>query len=134
MTLTTTIEEIKGEKFTVVWHIKPEVIAKDFKPNAVDMPDGNVILLDTFVPIATALRALPRNPTPKDAPLLYAYASHGIEAQYGYIDHTGEDCMLAADNGGYALLDWVLRKQYKVAFEEAIDSEGNRIDVAIEDN
>lgn len=132
--LKVTKETINGKLCTVIWHSpEPRQGCLDdvlWGYNGVGEIYSNYYGHEH---IATALPALTRNPTPEDAPLLYRYASEGIEVQYGYTDHTGEHCLLAADNGGYAALDWVLGKQYKVGFEKAVDKDDNRIDVAILD-
>lgn len=73
------IEEINGEKYTAVWHIKqyerPVVPEYFWCP----MDNGSRRVLTPWgTRVATALPALPRHPKPEDAPLLYLYMAEGI--------------------------------------------------------
>jgi hypothetical protein len=113
----TTIEEINGVKHTVVWHsdmrigywincglfyVKTlsHVEIKDEEPNSVSQKH-----------VATALPALPRNPTADDAELLHFYAAHGLTATYEHEDGRDYD---------------------QREINCAIDKQGNRVEIAIE--
>lgn len=78
-----TIETINGKKYTVVWHVN---MSDNYKRRELTwMPLKNGCLINHLwgitleaTHIATALSALPRQPKPEDAPLLYLYMSEGI--------------------------------------------------------
>jgi hypothetical protein len=81
----TTIEQIKGEPYTVVWH-KPQGWAEsiDCDTKDIKLADGSYIRLAAYMGahVATALPALPKKPTEKHAELLHLYAARGLIAMF----------------------------------------------------
>lgn len=87
-----------------------------------------------IVYIITALPALPRNPTPEDAPLFSVYESHGL---FAIIDVGGDGDLIQPSNisgklyitegwNDYRLVDGVDSVAY------VSDKDGNRVEIAIE--
>lgn len=89
------------------------------------------------------LPPLPRHPIQKDAPLLHRYASEGL-----YVEIEGRNCGLDAgyyhqeaspfegynrQDGTWSLEDGYIDDEPKIT-GYAIDAEGNRHDIAIEEN
>lgn len=130
-----TVETIGGKKCTVVWHKESKLCDEWIRANS-----GGLLLVRKTVAspyvgydhIATALPALPRNPTPDDARLLYRYMAEGIEAVYGYKDHTGEDCAISAATN-LDSLEWIISKNYKISLKHTLMN-GQPCDVAIDDS
>lgn len=118
MTQTTSIETIGGKLFTVIWH---ELDAKKALESGADMSwydmhVGAMLLSndpDRFAAkyVATALPALPRNPTQGDARLLHAYAAQGvyirgINADGQEIRFIPEEDGIMLDNESGGIGDW----------------------------
>lgn len=122
----TSIEEINGKKYTVVWYWNT---LRTFEQT---LRDGSIIFGDALGDhIATALPALPRNPKPEDAPLLYRYAAEGIWAQI--VDHGDKSVKDWPQRGEFTQLHPDLWVKRDIQIYEAIDKDGNTIDIAIEE-
>lgn len=87
-----TIEKINGVPHTVVWHGKPNNPLSDWQYGALGTRVMFCMLHGkrNYRIMATALPPLPRHPTEADAPLLFAYASHGIEVWATRTDFVGK--------------------------------------------
>ena len=123
MTRKITKETINGAEFTVVWHkgyidrecfLSPVVADYGFIFPVYDKIESNKRSLE-----ATALPALPRNPKPEDAPLLYRYMAEGITPVCNY---EGD------------LIDAIYKQWPHLEITHAIDSQtGERVEIAITD-
>lgn len=112
----TSIEKIKGKRYTVVWH-SPKV--DEYVPER--LVGGCIIYIsETCEHIATALPALPRHPKPEDAQLLYRYMAEGVEPWLCYMSEYYDIS---------AVVDSI-----DVEITHATDTKGNKIEVAIEEN
>ncbi len=79
------IEEIQGKKYTVVWH---EEDLHGYRVKAITV--GYVLFCcNRTAHLATALPALPRNPKPEHAALLYRYMAEGFEIGFDKNFHSG---------------------------------------------
>lgn len=118
----TTIETINGKKYTVVWH--DGALSGFFSNGVVTDPLGCKYAYNHQLEVsATGLPALPRHPNPEDAPLLYRYASEGLFPA-GTMGGRFNDCAaIAYLVGGNALPEMT----------HAIDKDGNKVEVAIEE-
>lgn len=133
-----TIEEINGEKYTVVWHGSPE---RTPEPRQwFEMPDGTFILLVLEFDggancYATALPALPRHPKPEDAPLLYRYMAEIIDITIKQTNND-PDCLDFVGLFSEGAEEWfITTDEYKVEITHAINSDtGERVEVAIKEN
>lgn len=130
-----TIEEIDGQKMTVVWRDDP---ASMFWDDAYFIGVDELGCRSGFSEKGdlqyTAIPALPRKPEPEDARLLYRYMAEGIEVVYSYKDHCGEACAISAASN-LDSLEWCVSKQYRIELKHAINSEtGERVEIAIKEN
>lgn len=119
----TTIESINGKQYTVVWHDA----VQSFNGTMTATHSGFVWHIGSKC-VATLLPALPRYPKPEDARLLYRYMAEGIEPKGnvwigGSIEHESYSVR--------GILNAV-RIGQQTEITHALDSDGNRIEVAIE--
>jgi hypothetical protein len=130
----TTIEEIAGKKYTVVWHgSHTSFFDEDHHAfcDWIDLNNGVVVYLSNNEHIATALPALPRKPKPEDARLLHLYAAHGITpmgkrgAIYPARTYRDDATIVEENDEEIYLID--------IETIDATDSEGNCVKVAIGD-
>lgn len=133
----TSIETINGKLCTVIHSDEPKPLGRNIFTKAYPSPFGYNIYGNYMIEVegrwenpllATALFALPRNPTPEDAPLLYRYASEGIRiiATVGLGKKSLPDAFIASL---IHLHDG--REHYTIT--HAVDNHGNRVEVAIHD-
>jgi hypothetical protein len=96
----TTIENIKGTDYTVVWYEDVEVkeVAKANGIHWVDACVGYIGLIAyEYTCGATALPPLPRHPKPGDARLLYRYMAEGLMPKLRLIDSDGNATPVKSD-------------------------------------
>jgi hypothetical protein len=141
-----TIEEINSELCTIIWSIAPsqhDTCETLVYPNKHGYQFNDI---DSERHVATALRALPRNPKPEDAALLYRYVSEGLilvgsngSGEFFIQPHWNNADQWKAPNQMILEYDSVTGDSYTgtewgevVEITHAIDSEGNKINVAIE--
>lgn len=131
----TTIEEINGEKFTVVIH--NEKLWSGYKTRKNQKMDFKLVennqgfsLNIAAITIATILKPLPRHPKPDDARLLYRYMAEGIRpfaiAQTPKGLPLGSWCGMGVLEAAEASRNM----EIKYGFNDADE----KIEVAIEDN
>lgn len=135
----TSIETINGKLCTIVWHgynpIK-NTIGRRFAT----LHGGTFAVFkdaDCLDHIATAIPALPRNPKPKDAPLLYRYASEGL--MVWWTDNDEEKPRTCAWVINMHLVNYNQLVEHtnltrRMEITHAVDSEGNKVEVAINNN
>lgn len=100
---------------------------------------GKVIHEDDLIYTLTILPALPRNPKPEDAPLLYRYMAEGIEAISTLYDDGAERFVNNVDF--LTMLSQLKHYGNKevdgggmyIQITHAIDVDGNKLEVAIHD-
>jgi len=122
-----TIEEIKGKKYTVVWHAN---MSKNYMRSELTwLPLKNGCLInypwEAATQIATALPALPRNPKPSDAALIWRYMAEGILPMLRGVD-TFYPAFFAVDDKGL----WDAGETIKISHAT---HNGERVKIAITD-
>lgn len=126
-----TTEEINGQKMTVVWHTdKFRLWAHIGRDVGIDWKQGVDGCCYWFSQepaycIATALPALPRNPKPEDAKLLYRYMAEGI-ALRTIVDKKYKQ------SGALLFLALELESRSQIEITHAT-FEGERVEVAIKE-
>jgi hypothetical protein len=134
------IETINGKMYTVIHHHKCEFFGlSPLIEMELGYIKGDEYKDGVFRAMMTALPALPRYPKPLDAKLLYAYAAHGI---YTWMDDGDGRCGRFIGYGGAGKEGdvWDVRNKWThglraglTEITHALDDQGNRVDVAIEE-
>lgn len=124
------VEEINGRKCTVIRYRK----SKSTPEAWFFMPDGVALLL--FIErdggancYAVALPALPRHPKPEDAQKLYAYMKEGLRPFAVAMTKKGQPMGSWCGDG---VIQAATASRF-MKITHAIDPEGNRVEIAIED-
>lgn len=128
----TTIENINGADYTVVWHDVHPTDSHSFADSLIWVKLQMGWMASGTKHIATALPALPRHPKPEDAALLYRYMAEGIEVIYRWVRDpemkSAWTPICASD--GMEYLDG-MHVTEATEFMRATDKDGNKIEVAI---
>lgn len=132
----TTIEQINGESYTVVWHCPPTKQCRYKKCTGLN---GGFVLVfeqdaDAEGYIAIALPALPRHPKPEDAQLLYRYMAEGVVPCGGWLRTQKYFREIKCKSVSFALMDAIVRNVSKIVITHATDKDGNRVEVAIKED
>lgn len=124
----TSIEQINGQPYTVVWHTKiVRNTAQITDPDwclLMDNHSGDWTIYEAndYSHIATALPALPKHPKTEDAPLLYRYMAEGVMCRGKCFDLFGD----VQENV-------LIFPQMESEITHAITPEGNRIEIPLID-
>jgi hypothetical protein len=132
--MTVTIKEIDGELMTVVWQggiggsrvlTSTEIYSAIYKPL-----DDCLFFAESGDIFAVALPALPRNPKPEDAALIYRYMAEGI---YPKGERLG-GIQISSGELVERCLDEEHSKNIGLEITHAIDTKtGERVEIAIKD-
>lgn len=126
MLLDTSIQNIKGKFYTVIWR-DPSFKTKQLSSHDIPTTYGYEVGIG-LDHVMTKLPALPEHPKLEDAPLLYRYASEGLFIVGNHIRHefSGPFEVQFPD---FNLVE--THPDRKVQITHAIDEEGNRVEIAI---
>lgn len=129
----TSIEEIDGKLYTVVWKGEIFDLYKVCNPYT-DQESGVIYFASSFGSItATALPALPKHPIKEHVQLLHRYMSEGIypKSSYAMPKRTWYEPVIDLENG----VKYKDENGEEVDFIETIfgatDKDGNKVEVAI---
>lgn len=130
----TTIEEINGKLFTVIWHKNVTQSGYCFdnlrKRNLYFQPDGIGYLIFANNFYAAALPALPRNPKPEDTRLIHRYLAEGIVLSFATYDEMGE-FMQGYSSDYYPIKKILERTEITLCPDPRNSETGEKVEVAI---